>query len=116
MIKHLRKTAPQKSFGRMAVVLLAFLFIGIQDASAATVRGRLVHSNGVSAAGFAVRVTNPQMGPSGFTYSGGDGFYYLNQIPPGSYVLEIFLSNANVLRYPIQVVEPRTDFPQITVP
>jgi len=116
MLKHIRKTASQKSFGRSAVVLLAFFFIGIQSASAATVRGLLLHQNDARAAGFAVRVTNSNLGPSGFAYSGNDGFYYLKQIPAGDYVLEVFISNENVLRYPIRVREPLTDFPLIKVP
>jgi|SRR5450830_706832 hypothetical protein len=83
---------------------------------AATVRGRLVHKNGYPAGYIAVRVMHPQHGASSFAYTGQDGMYYLYNIPGPTISLEIWLSNNNVLRYPINVVEPITDIVPIQVP
>lgn len=97
----------------LLLVVLCFALAG--PARAALVRGRLIFSNGFPAAGIAVRVVSQRLGPSGYTYSGRDGMYYLQGIPAGPYVIEIWLSNQNVLRYNIGVGEPVTDLPVVTV-
>lgn len=97
-------------------LLLAVLCFALAaSAGAALVRGRLVYSNGLPVAGIAVRVVSQRIGPSGFAYSGKDGMYYLQGIPAGPYVIEIWLSNQNVLRYSIGVGEPVTNVPVVTV-
>ncbi len=85
--------------------------------AAATVRGKLVHDKDKSAAaGYRVtvmkdnaRTTPARVGP--------DGMYYIYDVLPGPYQLEIWVPNtAAPVVYKIQVVEPYTDVPQIAVP
>jgi len=96
---------------------LLFLAAITQAATAATVRGRLVHANGYPGAGIAVTVVNQQVGRSSPAYAGPDGMYYMYNIPAGSYYLEIWLyPGAPSLVYQIQVGEPYTDIPPIMVP
>jgi Carboxypeptidase regulatory-like domain len=101
--------------------ILRLLLLGVlcfalaASASAAVIRGRIIHSSGYPAVGIAVRVVSQRLGPSGFTYSGRDGMFYLQGIPAGPYVIEIWISNQNVLRYNIGVGEPVTDLPVVTV-
>jgi hypothetical protein len=85
--------------------------------AAATIRGKLVHDKDKSAAaGYRVtvmkdkaRTTPARVGP--------DGMYYIYNVLPGEYQLEIWVPNtAAPVVYKIQVVEPYTDVPQIAVP
>jgi Carboxypeptidase regulatory-like domain len=101
-------------FRMMACVLLVVLSTAL--ANAATVRGRLVHSNGYPAAGMAVTVYNQVVGRSSPAYAGRDGMYFLYNIPPGYYYLEVWLNPGKPIVYQIQVVEPYTDVAQIGVP
>src|SRR5271157_3336733 len=103
-------------FSRIALCGL-FLVLTAVFAHAATVRGRLVNPKGYPAAGIAVTVSNPQMGRSSPTHTGADGMYYIFNIPPGSYYLEIWIRPGGAPAvYQIKVVEPYTDIPQIGVP
>ncbi|MGA3371168.1 MAG: carboxypeptidase-like regulatory domain-containing protein [Terracidiphilus sp.] len=86
-------------------------------ASAATVRGRLIHKNGSPAAGIEVSVVGPQGARSVPVRTGADGMYYLFNLPPGSYRLEIWVYPGGApLVYQIQVRDPYTDIAQIGVP
>jgi hypothetical protein len=110
----MRKIAPH--FIRF-LACLAFVVLTTGLASAATVRGRLIHANGYFAAGVAVTVFNPQLGRSSPAYTGPDGMYYLYNVPPGYYNLEIWINPGGApIVYQIQVGEPYTDIPQIGVP
>jgi hypothetical protein len=89
-------------------------------AEAATIRGRLEHvyPNGVRgpAAGLVVTVYSPTLGRSNPSYSGQDGMFYLQGIPPGAYRLEIWYSPySQPIVYSIQVQEPYTDIPPLNV-
>ena len=102
--------------------LVLFLALLAQPSVAGTsiVRGRLfrVVPNGQSfpAQGIAVTVVNPQLGRSNASYSGPDGMYYLYNIPPGFYTLEIWSSNPPMV-FQIQVYDqPYTDIAPIQVP
>jgi hypothetical protein len=77
----------------------------------------LLHANGYPGAGVAATVFNPQVGRSSPAYAGPDGMYYIYIVPPGAYNLEVWIypGGAPIL-YQIQVVEPYTDIPPITVP
>jgi hypothetical protein len=101
-----------------ACVLFVVLTTGL--ASAATVRGRLVHAgNGHPAAGIAVTVYNQKLGRSSPAHTGPDGMYYLYNVLAGSYYLEVWVDprpGAKPVVYPIQIGEPYTDIPQIVVP
>jgi len=96
---------------------IVLLLIGAASAQAAMVRGRLVHSNGYPAAGVAVTVFNQAVGRSSPAYAGPDGMYYLYNIPPGYYYLEVWIypGGAPVV-YQIQVFEPYTDLPVVMIP
>jgi Carboxypeptidase regulatory-like domain len=109
------KTKLSRILKVLAPVLLVFLVTG--SANAATVRGRLVHSNGYPAAGVAVTVFSQGTGRSSPAYTGGDGMYYLNNVPPGYYYLEVWSYPGGAPAvYQIQVYEPYTDIPPTGVP
>ena|SRR5215467_8532756 len=99
-----------------AVLLFAAVFSAVSQA--AMVRGRLVHgANGYPTAGIAVTVYNPRLGRSSPSYTDGYGMYYIYNVPPGSYYLELWVyPSGNPIVYPIQVGDPYTDIPQIAVP
>src|SRR6266446_4878099 len=109
------------NLSRLAICLVFALAIG-ESADAASVRGRLNHAypNGqtVSGIGFAVTVFRGDIGRSAPAYSGQDGMYYLYNIPPGTYNLEIWTSRDPRVPptvYVIVVSEPNTDIPPIYV-
>jgi hypothetical protein len=108
---------------RATHVMLAVLFTTIiaAGAQAGTVRGRFDRrtSQGTyPAAGIPVTVFRPDIGRSGVSYSGNDGMYYLYNIPPGYYVLEVWLyPNTPPMTFSIQVgSQPFTDIAPIIVP
>ncbi len=109
---------------RLAKAAASFLvvLVMVQAATAATVRGRLIrYVNGgqYPAGGMAVTVYNQYTGRSSPAYTGPDGMYYLYYVPPGGYYLEVWTSRDPRVPptvYPVQVVEPYTDIPQIAVP
>ncbi len=105
---------------RLAPALL--LFAITSAAAAATVRGRLdrVYANGVRypAVGVAVTLYGQNVRRSAPAYTGPDGLYYLYNIPPGSYYLEVWTSRdpgARPAVYPVSVREPYTDVAPIVV-
>jgi hypothetical protein len=101
---------------RMLACLL-FVVLSTALASAATVRGRLTHANGYPAAGVAVTVYNQAVGRSSPAYVGADGMYYLYNVPPGYYYLEVWINPGGVpVVYQIEIVEPYTDVRPIGVP
>jgi hypothetical protein len=115
------KTGSARSIRRLAWVLIPCLIAAA--AAAATVRGRLdrVNPQGFRypATGVAVTVYNQYMGRSGASYAGPDGMYYLYNIPPGQYYLEVWISHDPRIPptvYPISVYEPYSDVPPIVVP
>jgi hypothetical protein len=98
------------------LILSAFLlccFVSATDAQVPgfSVRGQLI-PNGFPAAGMAVRLFSAAYGPSAYTYSGGDGMYYLYNIPQGEYLVEVL----GQPRASINVFPPYTDIPRIFVP
>jgi hypothetical protein len=102
------------------VISLCVLFIVLaESADAATLRGRLyrVYQNGVQAFAGGVPVTlyNQSMGRTSVAYSGPDGMYYLYNIPPGYYTLEVWISNPPIV-FQVEVREPYTDIPPVRVP
>jgi hypothetical protein len=103
----------------MTVLLLV---LAASLAHAATVRGRLVHrnnsyNNGYPAAGIQVTVINSYGVRCSPSTTGADGMWYLFNIPPGPYYLEIWIYPGRApMAFQIQVYEPNTDIPQIFVP
>jgi hypothetical protein len=100
-----------------AILLSTFIaLVAAPDASAATVRGRVIHSNGGPAVNYAVTITSPQRGRSSPVNVRADGMYYLFNIPPGPYRLEVWIPGQGPRVYQIQVHESYTDVPQVAVP
>jgi hypothetical protein len=64
--------------------------------AASTVRGKLYRQNSggqsYGASGIPVRLVHKTRGPSARSYSGSDGMFYINNVPPGDYTLEVFTS------------------------
>jgi hypothetical protein len=105
-----------------SILVLLVLSAGVLEAAA--VRGRLDHPAGSSgtqprAGGIAVTVYNQRTGRSAPSYTGADGIYFIRNLAPGSYYLEIWTSRDSRVRptvYPIKVAEPLTDIAPIVVP
>lgn len=103
-------------------VLFLVLLLSAAAGSAATVRGRLtrVYPGGHIGVvpGVAVTVFRSDIGRCSPAYTGNDGMFYLQGIPPGTYNLEIWISRdpqTPPIVYVIQVHEPFTDIPPINV-
>jgi len=90
-------------------------------AGASTVRGRLVRrgpSGDYPAAGVEVSLyaVSSKIGRSPKAYSGTDGMYYIPNVPPGQYRLELWVDK-QPLTYDIAVrAEEYTDIAPIPVP
>jgi|HubBroStandDraft_5_1064220.scaffolds.fasta_scaffold499341_2 hypothetical protein len=108
---------------RQFVVLGVLILAGLVTASAATVRGRAdcVAPNGYRgpAVGAFITLFSATIGRSNPSGVGQDGMYYLYNIPPGTYALEVW-SRSNPSLPPrvfqLAVYEPYTDVPVITLP
>ena len=87
----------------MRAIVVALALLAGTSALATTVRGRVHFPNGAYASGVEVRIVGSSRAILGSAYSGQDGMYYLYDIPPGKYTLEILLRNKNVLRFSITV-------------
>lgn len=100
-------------------LLLLLVVTEATTAAAAVVRGRLdrVDQNGRRrpAVGIAVTVYNPTVGRSSAATTGADGMYYIYNVPPGSYYLEVWVSRPPMV-FQIYVSEPYTDIAPIVVP
>jgi hypothetical protein len=116
----MRKPISVSSFCRLAAGCMLFLLT--IAAGAATVRGQLNHHNKASiapAGGICVTVVKTGGVRSARACTDAQGMYYLPNISPGDYQLEIWTSQspgASPIRYPIRVAEPYTDIQPITVP
>jgi hypothetical protein len=89
---------------------------------AGTVRGRLDRRDGYGRIYPAVYVPitlyNERLGRSAPAYSGTDGMYYIYNVPPGTYYLEIWpYPNQRPIVYTIYVSnQPVTDIAPIQIP
>lgn len=104
----------------LALTLLLFTLSAF--AYAGTVRGRLERRDGYGRAypaGYvAVTLFQDGRGRSAPAYTGADGMYYLYNVPPGTYALEIWASpNRAPIVYTIYVSnQPMTDIAAIQIP
>jgi ER membrane protein complex subunit 7, beta-sandwich domain len=113
---------PPKTRGRLGIAI-AVLFVALvamhASAAASTVRGqlfRMVSGKRVGANGIAVRLNHAQRGPSSSVYTNNEGMYFLYNIPPGQYTLEVTITQKNVQKYRITVEDkPYTDIAPIEV-
>ena len=99
-------------------LLLVIALSGIGHA--ASVRGRVerVDFNGRRGVpGIAVTISRPGKGRSSPAYTDSRGMYYLQNIPPGVYNLEIWTAKnpRAPIVYRIQVREPYTDIPPVSM-
>jgi len=116
----MRKLISVLNYCRLATGCMLFLLA--IAAGAATVRGQLNRRNGASVApagGICVTVVKAGGVRSARACTDDRGMYYLPNVSPGDYQLEIWTSQkpgALPIRYPARVAEPYTDIPPITVP
>ena len=91
-------------------LVLAYGLLFSSTADSATVRGRIVHSDGSPVAFVRVRLNADTRGPSGFSLSGGDGKWLIAGVPPGNYQIEVILADDKpILRQSVTVQEPLTE-------
>lgn len=105
---------------RAPALMIALALVFAETAYAATVRGRLDRTGPYGlypAAGVAVTLFNPQVGRSSPAYTGMDGMYFIFNVPPGNYNLEIWpYPGSPPVVFPIVVRDPGTDVPPIKIP
>ena len=105
----------------VAVVLAATTAAdGRSSASAvSTVRGKVyrqIKDKQVGANGIAVRLNHAKKGPSSYSYSNSEGMYYLYNIPPDQYTLEVTAGPKNILKFAIKVQDKEyTDIAPIKI-
>jgi hypothetical protein len=90
----------------VVIVTLVASAAGDSIAAASTVRGqlyRMVNGKRVGANGLPVRLNHSQRGPSSYVYTNNEGMYFLYNIPPGQYTLEVMVAQKDVRRYQITV-------------
>lgn len=121
MNKELMETNGRCRRGRM-IVLCLLIMASASATFASTVRGRLerrdVYGKGYVAAHIRVVLVSQQNIRSTPAYSGNDGLYYLYNVPPGLYILEVSTDpNRAPLRFKIQVNNQSvTDIGPIVIP
>jgi len=108
---------------RRAAIYCVLLLVLTGLVCAAEVRGRLDRvdrgSGHSPAVGITVTVYNPATGRSAPTATGPDGMYHVQNVRAGACQLEVWTSQDPRVPptvYPIQVGEPYSDIPPITVP
>jgi hypothetical protein len=72
----------------LIVLVASQLFAG----GGSTVRGRLVRQGNYPAAGVEISLMNARLGRSPKSFSGSDGMFYIRNVPPGDYVLELWIA------------------------
>ena len=93
---------------RTLSVLLLYIVLPTTTAGsdAGTVRGLVVTADSAKLfAGAAVTLENKTLGRSATVYTGADGMYYLRNVPPGTYTLEVRTSTA-LKKYRV-VIQPK---------
>lgn len=81
---------------KVIVIFVISILTCITYAHATTIRGRLDRTSNFGiypAVGIAVTVFSPSAGRSYPAYTDNYGFYYLYNIPPGNYNLEVWITN-----------------------
>lgn len=110
---------------RFAAILLLLSALPAASAQApvspvAVVRGLLETApskNGKSTPVAAIPVTlQTKTYISPLVSSGKDGFYYIPNVPPGTYTLKVWVTQKNPLAFTVTVKAPLTDIPPVIVP
>jgi hypothetical protein len=111
-------TSSKKKLGFLGVSLLLssiLTFAVPPSVPAGVVRGRLVR-NGYPAPHIGVSLYNQYIGSSSVAYTDREGMYYLYNVPPGEYFLQIWISNQPLVYKIVVYNQPYTDIPPIGVP
>ena len=101
------------------VRLLAFITVAATLASAAVVRGRVVHQSQSPATGIAVTLYSPTSKRTVPVHTDANGAYYIPNVSAGNYSLEIWTSTGpgtKPIEYSIRVDEPYTDVAARVIP
>src|SRR4051812_25852651 len=107
---------------RVLALIAALSYAGVAVSAASTVRGRIVRrsaSGQYPAVGITISVNsnNPKVGRSAFVYTGSDGMYYLSNVPPGDYQLEVWVTKQRPVTYNIRVRDQAfTDIAPVVIP
>lgn len=109
-----------KLMNRITIIFIVLAIIMVTStASAQTVRGRIdrMMPNGPQyPAGYvAVTLFSTQMGRSAAAYTTPDGFYFLYNVPPGKYILEVWAYQRPLIYEVMVFNQPLTDIPPITI-
>ncbi|MFN2507753.1 MAG: hypothetical protein ABR589_03160 [Chthoniobacterales bacterium] len=98
-----------------AIVLLGF-WLAPSSRAQTTVRGQLLRNGEFPASGVTVTIYSQMFGRSSPSQTGGDGMYYIYNVPFGDYYLEIWISNPP-RAYPVRISGfPYHDLPRLPVP
>jgi hypothetical protein len=99
----------------LAVCLVALAILAYFDYGfAAMVRGR-IQRGPYPVPYVTVTLFSSSRGRSAPSVTGPDGMYYLYNVPPGQYIIEIWLGGRPI-QYSVNVGEPHTDYPPISIP
>ena len=82
---------------------------------AAIVRGKIQRKAGYAVSYMKISLKGPK-GESYPVYTGNDGMYYFKNIPAGNYTLEVWNQKDRPTSFKIQIREPGTEVPVITIP
>ncbi|HVR40772.1 MAG TPA: carboxypeptidase-like regulatory domain-containing protein [Thermoanaerobaculia bacterium] len=76
------------------IILITLILTIAATASASTVRGKVVKPDGATAyRGAAVTLEHAERGRSTPAYADNDGMFYLRNVPPGDYTMEVQTAN-----------------------
>lgn len=106
------------SISRLVVWML--LVSATVTGNAASVRGRVdqisVNHQRTAMPGVAIIISGGRVGRSAPVYTDRNGMFYLQNIPAGTYSLEIWINGRpQPVVYRIQVNEPYTDIPPVVM-
>jgi hypothetical protein len=105
-----------RTFLLIAILACGFACASRIEAQTSTVRGQLLRNGQFPAAGIQVTLNHPTFGRSSAWTTGGDGMYYLYNVPYGDYYLEVWISNPPIV-YQVRVIGfPYCDLPRVAVP
>jgi hypothetical protein len=112
------RTLNETRFAVVWICMLLLIVVALLEpiGAASVVRGRLLRATpqgNYPAQQIRVTLNSQQYGRSNPTFSGSDGMYYLYNIPPGPYAVEVWVSNQPLTTH-IQVgPQGYTDVPVI---
>jgi Carboxypeptidase regulatory-like domain len=101
---------------RLLILGLLLVLVSVV-ASAATARGLISHQDGGPASDIKVTIYNDDRGRSSPSRTNNEGMYYLYELTPGHYYLEVWLPDQEEpTRYEVDIEEPSTDLAEVKIP